>query len=231
MTSSLMMGRSAAPERPLPTTPTQDGGSSHVLQEGVRLLFADDDPILREFASVHLGTERGRVVTAADGEDAWKVLQTQGFDLLLIDLEMPRLDGFGLVRRLRQDPRFRDLPVIVVTGREDVNAIDRAFDAGATSFLVKPINWRLLAYQVRFVLRTQRAMASLQAEPAAAAAAPAPAGPDMAAWLRALLTESSPLLNLAMAGDAPLQEAAARFVGLLDRLSREAEAAQAGRAA
>ncbi|HEX8661474.1 MAG TPA: response regulator [Brevundimonas sp.] len=202
-------------------------GTVNVLQEGVRLLFADDDPILREFASVHLGAEQ--VSTAEDGEDAWRMVQAAPFDLLLIDLEMPRLDGFGLVQRLRADPRFRDIPVIVVTGRDDVNAIDRAFQAGATSFLVKPINWRLLTYQVRFVLRAQRAMASLHAaSQAPAAAAAAPSGPAPGAMLRAVLTESTPLLTLGMQGDPAMQAATERFVALLDRLSREEHAAYLG---
>jgi DNA-binding response OmpR family regulator len=220
MTSSLMLSDRLMTGASMSASPREENGAS-VLQEGVRLLFADDDPILREFASVHLGTETGAVVTAADGEDAWGLLQDASFDLLLIDLEMPRLDGFGLVRRLRQDPRFRDVPVIVVTGREDVSAIDRAFDAGATSFLVKPINWRLLTYQVRFVLRAQRAMSSLHA-----ARQTAPVGAlAPGAVMRELLTESAPLLTLAMQGDAAMQDAAARFVDLLDRLSRQEQAA------
>jgi DNA-binding response OmpR family regulator len=66
---------------------------------------------------------------------------------------MPTLDGFGVLKALRADARWRDLPVIVVTGREDVDAVDRAFGAGATSFVVKPLNWRLLSHQLRYVHR------------------------------------------------------------------------------
>src|SRR5690606_30341484 len=57
--------------------------------------------------------------------------------------------------------RFERLPVIIVTGREDVAAIDKAFLAGATSFVVKPINWRLLSYQIRYVHRSAKAELSL----------------------------------------------------------------------
>jgi response regulator RpfG family c-di-GMP phosphodiesterase len=64
------------------------------------------------------------------------------------------MDGFEVLRRLRADPATARLPVMVVTGREDVAAIDRAFEAGATSFISKPINWRLLSYQLRYVHRT-----------------------------------------------------------------------------
>jgi signal transduction histidine kinase len=70
---------------------------------------------------------------------------------------MPRLDGFQVLDALRADEATKRLPVIVITGREDVVAIDRAFARGASSFIVKPINWRLLNYQIRFVDRAHRA--------------------------------------------------------------------------
>jgi signal transduction histidine kinase len=129
----------------------------YVLDEPLHLLFVDDDPILCEFAQVHLASEKGRVSVAADGEQALTHIREQGCDLVLLDLEMPRLDGFGVLEALRADPATSRLPVIVITGREDVVAIDRAFAKGASSFIVKPINWRLLNYQIRFVNRAHRA--------------------------------------------------------------------------
>jgi signal transduction histidine kinase len=129
----------------------------YVLDEPLHLLFVDDDPILCEFAQVHLASEKGRVSVAADGEQALTHIREQGCDLVLLDLEMPRLDGFGVLEALRADPATSRLPVIVITGREDVVAIDRAFAKGASSFIVKPITWRLLNYQIRFVNRAHRA--------------------------------------------------------------------------
>ncbi len=129
----------------------------YVLDEPLHLLFVDDDPILREFATVHLASEKGRVSLASDGEEALTHIRTHGADIVLLDLEMPKLDGFGVLEALRADEATRRLPVIVITGREDVVAIDRAFAGGASSFVVKPINWRLLNYQIRFVDRAHRA--------------------------------------------------------------------------
>ena len=129
----------------------------YVLDEKARLLFVDDDPILREFARVNLSSESCDVEVAADGVEALERIAEQPFDLLLVDLEMPRMDGFELLSRLRADPRTAHLPVVVETGREDVTAIDKAFRMGATSFVSKPLNWRLLTYQLRFVLRAARA--------------------------------------------------------------------------
>ncbi len=129
----------------------------YVLQEPLHLLFVDDDPILCEFAKVHLASEKGRVSVAANGKEALTVIGAGGVDLVLLDLEMPQLDGFGVLEALRANEATRRLPVIVITGREDVVAIDRSFAKGASSFIVKPINWRLLNYQIRFVDRAHRA--------------------------------------------------------------------------
>jgi two-component system, sensor histidine kinase and response regulator len=127
-----------------------------VLREDARVLVADDDPILREFAASHLSTPSVTVETAVDGEDAWARLMVESFDIALIDLGMPRLDGFGLIERVRATPRLANLPIVVITGREDMAAIDRAYRLGATSFVVKPLNWRLLSHQLGYVLRSSR---------------------------------------------------------------------------
>lgn len=143
---------------------------NYVLDEPARLLFVDDDPILREFAKVNLSSELAVVDVAEDGIQALERLRVGGYDLVVTDLEMPRMGGFELLEALRAAPLTRHLPVVVATGREDVLAIDRAFAAGATSFVVKPLHWRLLAYQLRFVLRSARVESELRRaqEPAAA---------------------------------------------------------------
>ena len=137
-------------------------GFFYVLDEEARILFVDDDPILREFAQVNLASAAAEVDVAADGIEALDMLSRRRYDLLLVDLEMPRMDGFELLARLRADPATAHLPIIVETGREDVDAIDRAFRAGATAFVTKPMNWRLLSYQLRFTLRAARAEAALR---------------------------------------------------------------------
>ncbi len=145
----------------------------YVLDDEARLLFVDDDPILREFAQVNLASAAAVIDVAADGVEALEMLGLNRYDLLLVDLEMPRMDGFELLSRLRADPTTAHLPIVVETGREDVEAIDRAYRAGATAFVTKPLNWRLLSYQLRFTLRAARAEAALRqcfADPDRAAA-------------------------------------------------------------
>lgn len=131
-------------------------GFFYVLEDDARLLFVDDDPILREFAQVNLAAPSTAIDVAAGGEEALRRLREQRYDVVLLDLEMPGTDGFAVLARMREDPALRDTAVIVQTGREDVEAIDRCFHLGATSFVMKPLNWRLLTYQIRYVLRAER---------------------------------------------------------------------------
>jgi DNA-binding response OmpR family regulator len=131
---------------------------SHFVEfDTARVLVADDDPILREFATVHLATPSVEVDVAQDGLVALERLHLGGIDIALIDLDMPRMDGFELIERIRRDETLKRLPVVVVTGREDMIAIDRAYSLGATAFVIKPLNWRLLSHQLAYVLRNARA--------------------------------------------------------------------------
>jgi DNA-binding response OmpR family regulator len=126
---------------------------SYVLDEPVRILVADDDPILCEFAAVHLSTPTATVVTVPNGRAALDLLKTTPCDLAVLDIEMPELDGFGLLATIRADASLGNLPVMMLTGHEDIASIDRAFTLGANAFAPKPVNWRLLSYQIRYVLR------------------------------------------------------------------------------
>ena len=185
-----------------------DGGSFfYVLQDAAHILFVDDDPIMREFAVVHLSTDKAEVSLARDGVEALERVTATRPDIVLLDLEMPRVDGFEVLARLRADPATRELPVIVVTGREDVAAIDRAFEAGATSFLVKPINWRLLSYQIRYVMRAGGNEAARLDEP-----------PEVAALRTGILRlarEGTELIRQALGGSPQLRHTALRYATLL----------------
>jgi two-component system sensor histidine kinase/response regulator len=136
---------------------------SYVLDEQVAILIVDDDPILREFASVHMSTPTARVETAANGEIAFQLLKGGHFDVVLVDIEMPVLDGFALLEKIRSDPNLCHLPVIMLTGHDDVVSIDRSYKLGATAFASKPVNWRQLSYEVRYVLRASRMERDLRA--------------------------------------------------------------------
>lgn len=188
------------------------GSFFYVLEDPVRILFVDDDPIMREFAVVHLSTDAAKVMVAADGVEAVKAVEAADFDVILLDLEMPLMDGFEVLSRLRADERTRRTPVVMVTGREDIAAVDKAFQAGATSFLVKPINWRLLSYQIRYVHRNYESEMSLLRQRTCARADAHRAGEAV----RRLASEGMSFLKEAMQGPPELRRLAASYVGLLE---------------
>jgi DNA-binding response OmpR family regulator len=128
-----------------------------VLNEATRILAVDDDPISLEFASAYLSTPTATVETALCAEDGLAKLAASPFDIALVDLQMPGMGGMEMIRRIRAEPNLRSLPIVVVTSLDDVVSIDTAFEAGASSFVTKPVNWRLLSYHLRFVLRASRA--------------------------------------------------------------------------
>ena len=129
---------------------------SYVLDQPARILVVDDDPIFCEFARVHLSTPLASVDAAPNGEVALGLLTNDNFDIVLCDIDMPVLDGFELLAKIRSDSRLSDLPVVMLTGKEDILSIDRAYNLGATAFTTKPVNWRNLSYQIRYVLRNSK---------------------------------------------------------------------------
>ena len=140
----------------MPDPADTDRAYTYVLLDNVRILVVDDDPIHCEFASVYLSTPTATVETASNGAEGLQKLRAEPFDLVVVDLEMPVMNGFQMIRAIRNDPTLRHLPVVIVTGLEDMESIDHAYDEGATSFVTKPVNWRLLSYQLRYVLRAQK---------------------------------------------------------------------------
>lgn len=125
----------------------------YVLDRELRILVVDDDPIQREFANVYLSAPGVDVVTADSGKDALAKLGEDQFDVALVDFDMPGMNGIELITILRKTPVHAALPIIMVTSFEDILTIDSAYHAGATSFVTKPVNWRLLSYQIKFVLK------------------------------------------------------------------------------
>lgn len=135
-----------------------------ILSDDLCVLVVDDDPIQREFSCVYLAS--AHVTTAASALEGLAMLAARPFHIALIDVDMPGMNGIAMVEQIRATPRHRSMPIMMITGREDIASIDRAYAAGATSFMTKPVNWRLLAHQVKFLIRAHRALQ----EPADAAA-------------------------------------------------------------
>ena len=130
--------------------------------ETPRILLVDDDPIMRELACEQLRAAEYAVSTAENGVEGLELLKRDGADLVISDLDMPMMDGFSLTENIRADRTIAETPVIVITASDHADAVDRAFAAGATSFLAKPINWTLFNQAVKFVLRASEDQKALR---------------------------------------------------------------------
>jgi predicted signal transduction protein with EAL and GGDEF domain/FixJ family two-component response regulator len=128
----------------------------------IRVLVADDDAVLREIAGATLRAAGFAVQTAAGGDAALAVCALRLPDIALLDVEMPDGDGYQACANIRALPGGADLPIVMVTGCDDTRSIDRAYEAGATDFVVKPINWALLTHRIRYVLRGARTIVDLR---------------------------------------------------------------------
>jgi two-component system, chemotaxis family, sensor kinase CheA len=102
-----------------------------------RVLVADDSITTRTLMQSLLESAGYEVTTAVDGEDAWRRLEQQGVALVVADVEMPKMDGFALCRRIRGSARYADLPIILVTGLESAADRARGLEAGADAYIVK----------------------------------------------------------------------------------------------
>lgn len=117
-----------------------------------RVLVVDDDPDVRRLVEMKLRLDGIETLAAAHGGEALDVVERERVDLVVLDLMMPVLDGFETCRRLRADPRFAELPVIMLTARAQVADIERGFAVGATDYVVKPFSPRELLSRVRGML-------------------------------------------------------------------------------
>ncbi|HWJ93669.1 MAG TPA: response regulator, partial [Telluria sp.] len=136
--------------------------SPHTTKRGV-VLVADDDPVMRMLMLEMLGQVGLDAIEAGDGAQAVERARTESPDLILMDVDMPRLDGFSACREIRRNEADGvPVPIIMVTGGDDIEAVTNAYEAGATDFVSKPINWPILGHRVLYVLRASDAIARLR---------------------------------------------------------------------
>lgn len=121
-------------------------------QAPVRVLVADDEDDVRDLVVYRLSRSGYDVVEALDGEEAFRLATEQTPDLIVLDVMMPRVDGYELTRRLRAEPATSRVPVILLTARTQENDVSQGFEAGADDYLKKPFNPDELLARVRAVL-------------------------------------------------------------------------------
>ncbi len=116
------------------------------------ILVADDEEDLRELVTYRLSRSGYNVIGAEDGQEAFELAAERTPDLMVLDVMMPKLDGYELTRRLRAEAALRSIPVILLTARSQESDIDRGFEVGADDYLKKPFNPDELVARVRAVL-------------------------------------------------------------------------------
>ncbi|MBL8384421.1 MAG: response regulator [Burkholderiales bacterium] len=125
-------------------------------ERGARLLVVDDNKVNRLLLARGLELQGHRVASAENGRVALGMLRAEPFDLVLLDMEMPELDGFGVLEQMVADPVLRDVPVIVTSSLEGVGDVVRCIELGADDFLRKPVNPVILKARVDSSLEKKR---------------------------------------------------------------------------
>ncbi|MFN0150152.1 MAG: response regulator [bacterium] len=145
--------------------------SAEASRDRAVILVADDDAVTRMLAEEALEACGFTVLVAEDGEAALRIIEEHAPDVVLLDVVMPRLDGYAACVAVRASANRAETPIVMMTALDDDESIERAFHAGATDFVAKPVNYALLAHRLPYILRATRAVAvSKNSERAAEAA-------------------------------------------------------------
>jgi len=126
------------------------------------VLVADDDPVMRLLMLEMLEGVNLDAIEAENGVQAVALARERSPDLILMDVEMPEMDGFSACRAIRDLENGATVPIVMVTGGDDLEAVTNAYEAGATDFVSKPINWPILGHRVLYVLRASDAIVRLR---------------------------------------------------------------------
>jgi len=126
------------------------------------IMLIDDDPVSLLVMAESLQEVGFAVIESNDGHKGLTLFAEQHPALILVDLQMPGMDGYTFCKSVRSTPLGRDIPIVVVTGVDDVESIERAYDCGATDFIIKPIRWSIFRHRIQYILRSSNAMQSVQ---------------------------------------------------------------------
>jgi DNA-binding response OmpR family regulator len=122
-----------------------------------RALVVEDEPNIRELVMLHLGLEGLSVTPAVDGDEALRYASSDPFDVVVLDLMLPKIDGVTVCRAIRRDGPNRDVPILMLTAKRDESDKVLGLESGADDYLTKPFGVRELVARVRALLRRPRA--------------------------------------------------------------------------
>ena len=140
-----------------------------------RILIVDDEADAVEILTRMLGREGYSCVSASGGAAALEIAQSQPVDVILLDVMMPEMDGLAVCERLRQDENLRQIPVILLTAKDDMETRSKGMSLGVSEYLTKPINKRELFNRIAAQLHAREISRKLS-ETVAAVADPAKLG-------------------------------------------------------
>jgi diguanylate cyclase len=132
-----------------------------ISQTGPIAIIADDEELGRLLMAESAAGSGLEPLAFDNGLAALDAALTREVAIILLDVDMPGMDGYSVCRRLRAEPRLATVPIVMVTGHEDAAAIGHAFEAGATDFISKPVNWALLPRRIEYILRNAAAARAL----------------------------------------------------------------------
>ena len=112
------------------------------------VLVADDSASVRKFVALALKLLGFKVITAVDGMDALEKLPLEKVDLLITDLNMPNIDGYKLIKTVRSNDEYTDLPIIILSSLSKDEDVQEGLSSGANSYLIKPFNTKKIQYEV-----------------------------------------------------------------------------------
>ena len=117
-----------------------------------KILVVDDDPTMVKLINVNLKLNNYSVVEATSGEQALDVLNSDPLDLVVLDIMMPGVDGWEVLKRIRGNPETQEMPVILVTAKTQDSDVIRGWELGADEYVIKPFNPLLLVEVIKMVL-------------------------------------------------------------------------------
>jgi two-component system, OmpR family, alkaline phosphatase synthesis response regulator PhoP len=126
-----------------------------------KVLVVDDNAQNLELLVAYLDSLQCQVSTAADGQDAIDKIDADCPDLILLDIMMPRKSGYEVCRKIKSDPKTRDIPVIMVTALNELGDIQRGVESGTDDFITKPVNRLELITRVKSLLRVRHLRSEL----------------------------------------------------------------------
>lgn len=113
-----------------------------------KILVVDDSPTIRKFISIALKVKGFEIISAGDGMEALELLPNDSVDLVITDLNMPNIDGFNLIERIRTNENYQNTPIIVMSNLSDSEDIQRAMNLGANSYIIKPFDQNNITKEV-----------------------------------------------------------------------------------